>query len=213
MGVPLRTLYGQTELLGAYTLHPARRRRSRHHRRCRWPTASRSASTSRTPTASARSSCAIPTCSSAITRTEGHRRRHARRLDAFRRCRLFQRRQAARRHRPHQGSRRDRARRPLLAAIHREQAEILALYRRGRGAGRRPRLSGGDDLHPLFDRLEMGGEEPHLVHDLHRSRLAARGLRAAAQGGRERSTPHCRRRSASPSSCCSTRSSTPTTAS
>ncbi len=33
MGVPLRTLYGQTELLGAYTLHPMRRGRPRHDRR------------------------------------------------------------------------------------------------------------------------------------------------------------------------------------
>ena len=33
MGVPLRTLYGQTETLGAYTLAPGRRRRSRHHGR------------------------------------------------------------------------------------------------------------------------------------------------------------------------------------
>ena len=33
MGVPLRTLYGQTELLGAYTLHPFGPGRSRHHGR------------------------------------------------------------------------------------------------------------------------------------------------------------------------------------
>ena len=33
MGVPLRTLYGQTELLGAYTLHPAGQGRSGHDRR------------------------------------------------------------------------------------------------------------------------------------------------------------------------------------
>ena len=69
---------------------------------------------------------------------------------------------------------------------HREQAEILALYRRDRGARRRPRRAGGDDLHPLLDHLEMGGEEPDLVHHLYRPRLAARGLRAAAQGGRNR---------------------------
>ncbi len=69
---------------------------------------------------------------------------------------------------------------------HREQAEILALYRRDRGAGRRPRRAGGDDLHPLLDHLEMGGEEPDLLHHLHRPRLAAGGLRAAAQGGRDR---------------------------
>ncbi len=140
------------------------------------------------------------------------RRRHQGRLDAFRRCRLFQRQQAARRDRPHQGSRRDLARRALLAAISREQAEILALHRRGRGARRGPRKARGDDLHPLLDHLEMGGEEAHLVYDLHRPRLAPRSLRAGAEGGRDRSTPRCRRRSASRDSCCSTRSSTPTTA-
>ena len=69
---------------------------------------------------------------------------------------------------------------------HREQAEILALHRRDRGAGRRPRRAGGDDLHPLLDHLEMGGEEPHLVHHLYRPRLAAGSLCAAAQGGRNR---------------------------
>ena len=104
------------------------------------------------------------------------RRRHEGRLDAFRRRRLFQRQQAARGDRPHQGSRRDLARRTLLAAISRKQAEILALYRRDRGARRRPRRAGGDDLHPLLDHLEMGGEEPHLVHDLYRPLLASRSL-------------------------------------
>ena len=84
--------------------------------------------------------------------------------------------EAARRHRPHQGSRRDLARRALLAAIYREQAEVLALHRRSRGARRRPRGAGGDDLHPLLHHLEMGGEEPDRVHDLYRPRLAPRGL-------------------------------------
>jgi len=43
-----------------------------------------------------------------------------------------------------------------------------------------------DDLHPLLDHLEMGGEETYLVHHLHRPRLAARSVRLAAQGGRKR---------------------------
>jgi long-chain acyl-CoA synthetase len=63
---------------------------------------------------------------------------------------------------------------------------ILALHRRNRGAGRRPRRAGGDDLHPLFHHLEMGGEEPDFVHDLYRSGLAAGGVCTAAQGGRDR---------------------------
>ena len=114
------------------------------------------------------------------------RRRHEGWLDAFRRCRLFQRQQAARGHRPHQGSRRDLARRALLAAISGKQAEVLALHRRNRRARRRPRRAGGDDLHPLLDHLEMGGEEPHLVHDLHRPLLPSRSLCAGAQGSRNR---------------------------
>ena len=55
-----------------------------------------------------------------------------------------------------------------------------------RGARRRPRRARGDDLHPLLDHLEMGGEEPDRVHHLHRPRLAAGSLRAAAQGSRNR---------------------------
>jgi long-chain acyl-CoA synthetase len=46
--------------------------------------------------------------------------------------------------------------------------------------------AGRDALHPLLDHLEMGGEEPPHVHDLYRPRLAARGLHPAAAGGRSR---------------------------
>ncbi|MET3301119.1 long-chain acyl-CoA synthetase [Bradyrhizobium japonicum] len=52
------------------------------------------------------------------------------------------------------------------------------------GAG--ARRARGDDLHPLLHHLEMGGEEPPLLHDLQRPRLAARGLHAAPEGGRDR---------------------------
>ncbi len=55
----------------ARRLHPASRwaRPIPTPRACRWPTTSKSASTIRISTASARSWCAIPTCSSATTRT------------------------------------------------------------------------------------------------------------------------------------------------
>ena len=67
MGVPLRQLYGQTELLGAYTLHRARRGGFRHGRR-RLRRRDRDAHRRRrTRTASARSSPAIPTCSPATS--------------------------------------------------------------------------------------------------------------------------------------------------
>ena len=55
-------------------------------------------------------------------------------------------------------------------------------------------------------------KKPHLLHHLHRPRLAAGGLCAAAARKSRPSTPRCRRRSASRASCCSTRNSTPTTA-
>ncbi|KAH2809389.1 hypothetical protein KXV85_005769, partial [Aspergillus fumigatus] len=112
--------------------------------------------------------------------------RHQGRLDAFRRCRLLQRRRPARGDRPHQGPGGNLARRALLAAISREQAEILAQHRRGRGAGRRTRRTRGDDLHPLLHHLEMGGEEPPRLHYLYRPVLAARSVCDAAKGGRSR---------------------------
>ena len=60
MGVPLRQLYGQTETLGAYTVHRAGRREPGHASASPSTTGSRPASTSRTPTASARSSTRHP---------------------------------------------------------------------------------------------------------------------------------------------------------
>ena len=68
MGVPLRTLYGQTELLGRLHAASAPARSILIPPAFRWPPTSRSASTTPTSTASARSWCAIPTCSWATTR-------------------------------------------------------------------------------------------------------------------------------------------------
>ena len=85
---------------------------------CRWPTTSRSASTTPTSTASARSWCAIPTCSSATTRIR--KPRAADMKDGWMHsgdAGYFNDKQAARGDRPHQGSRGDLARRALLAAI------------------------------------------------------------------------------------------------
>ena len=69
MGVPLRTLYGQTELLGAYTLHPEGEVDPDTTGVADGRQTSKSASTIPISTASARSWCATPTCSSATTRT------------------------------------------------------------------------------------------------------------------------------------------------
>ena len=186
MGVPLRTLYGQTEMLGAYTLHPFGKV---DPDTTGVPMAADIEVRVDNPDVNGVGEIVVrhPNMYPRLLQESGSLgRRHEGRLDALRRRRIFQRRQAACRHRPHQGSRRDLARRALLAAISGEQAEVLALRRRGRGARRRPRHAGGDDLYPLLDHLEMGGEEPHLVHDLHRPLLAPRGLRAVAQGGRRR---------------------------
>ncbi len=129
MGVPLRTLYGQTELLGAYTLHPEgkvdpdttgvvmadsieiRIEAAGQPGRRR----DRGAPSQHVPRL--------------LQEPGSFRGRHQGRLDALGRRRLFQRYEAAGRDRPHQGSRRDLARRALLAAIYREQAEVLALHR------------------------------------------------------------------------------------
>ena len=118
-------------------------------------------------TASAKSSPGTRICSPAITRTT----RQPKPICAMAGCipatrAISSQDRPSRRHRPHQGPRRDRARRPLLAAIHREQAEILALYRRGGDPRRGPRLSRRDDLHPLLHPVEMGGEAAHRLHHL-----------------------------------------------
>ena len=135
MGVPLRQLYGQTELLGAYTLHRVGE--------VDFDTVGVAFGDDielRVDKPDANGVGEI------VTRhpnmfpgyyVNDLRRRPAGRLAAHRRCRLFQRQQAAGGDRPHQGHRGDRARRALLAAIHREQAEVQPLRRRGRGARRR----------------------------------------------------------------------------
>ena len=55
-------------------------------------------------------------------------------------------------------------------------------------------------------------KKPHRVHDLHRPRLAPRSLRAAAPGGRNGQRHAAAGAAHLANSCCSTRSSTPTTA-
>jgi long-chain acyl-CoA synthetase len=58
------------------------------------------------------------------------------------------------------------------------------------------------------DRQQMGGAQPHRLHHLFRPRGPAAGAGPAARERSRRSTPPCRRRSSCGSSCCSTRSST-----
>ena len=134
MGVPLRQLYGQTELLGAYTVHrpedvnfdTRRGALRRDHRDA--------SSTSPTRTASARSSRATPTCSAAISAwTEVADLRDgwlhtgdAGYFDKAGHLVVIDRIKDIADHQPW---------RPVQPAIHREQAEVQPLCRRGRGAG------------------------------------------------------------------------------
>jgi long-chain acyl-CoA synthetase len=147
MGVPLRQLYGQTELLGAYTLHRAddvnfdtvgtrlRRDDRAAHPRTR-------------PERGGRDRDAAP---QHVPRLPGRGggRGHARGLAAHGRRRLLRQGRAPGGDRPHQGHRRDERGRALQPAVHREQAQVLALCRRGRGARRRAAVPGRHDLHPL----------------------------------------------------------------
>ena len=95
---------------------------------------------------------------------------------------------------------------------HREQAEILALHRRDGGARRRPRRARGDDLHPLSRSSRNGRRRTgSRSRPTPTSPRVPRSTRCCARRSKP-STPRCRRRSASRASCCSTRSSTPTTA-
>jgi len=94
MGVPLRTLYGQTELLGAYTLH-------RFGKVDPDTTGVAMADNIEiridNPDIHGVGEIVVrhPTCSWATTRALKLRRRYERRLDAVGRCRLFQRRQGS----------------------------------------------------------------------------------------------------------------------
>ena len=212
MGVPLRTLYGQTETLGAYTLHPE---------------GEVDPDTTGVPMSKEIEIHIdhpdIHGVGEIMVRHPNmflgyYRNPEASAADIedgwlhFRRCRIFQRQKTACRHRPHQGSREDFARRALLAAISREQVEVLALYRRGGCARRRAGDAGGDDLHPLFDHLEMG--EKNRTTFTTYTDLASRPeiyalLRKEVEAVNA-TLPVAQRISAS---SCSTRSSTPTTAS
>jgi acyl-CoA synthetase (AMP-forming)/AMP-acid ligase II len=70
-------------------------------------------------------------------------------------------------------------------AVPRERAEILALRGRGGGARRRAVAACGDDPHSVPDRRQVDGAKSHRRHHLHRPLRQAAGAVAAAGGGGE----------------------------
>ena len=115
MGVPLRQLYGQTELGGAYTLHPSG---DVDFDTVGVPFADDIEVRIDNPDDNGVGEIVArqPNMFLGYYKNEEASAADIQgRLDALRRRRLFQRRQAPRRHRPDQGPRQDLARRPLLA--------------------------------------------------------------------------------------------------
>ena len=75
-----------------------------------------------------------------------------------------------------------RGRKPLLAPVRREQAQVQSLHPRGGGLRRgRGALRDGDDRHRHGERRAVGRTPPHPLHDLHRPGPAARGERPRAR--------------------------------
>ena len=179
IGVPLRTLYGQTELFRAYTLHPSPRS-IRIPPACRWQPISRSASTTPMSTASAKSSSVIPTCISALQESGSLGRRHERRLDAFGDAGIPTP-TAARRHRPHQGSRQT-SRGERFSPQYLENKLKFSLHRRDcvLGAGRDTLAAIICIRYSIISKWaeKIASRSPPIP-----TLLASRGLCAAAQGG------------------------------
>ena len=190
------------------------RRSTATARACR-STTPRCASPTRTKVASARSSPAMPACSRATSATMRRPARcpRRRRLAAHRRRRLPRRQGSADGHRPGQGHRPDRERCQVQPAVHREQAQVLALCRRVRRARPgRPFLAAIVCIR--YSMVAKWAEaQPDRLHQLPEPRGPSARRRAARPTRSRRSMPCCPSRSESAASSRSTRSSTPTTAS
>ena len=102
------------------------------------------------------------------------------RLAPLRRRRLPRRGRPPGRHRPPQGRDEARRRDAVLAAVHREPAQVLPLREGGGGGRQGPPVPHRHALHRHGRRREVGREEQALVHDLHRPLRQARGLRPGA---------------------------------
>ena len=119
-------------------------------------------------------------------------------------------------HRPRPGRGAAGERDDLRPQVPREQAQVLPLHQGGGVRGRRPALRGRAAQHRPGLGGQLGGAARARLHELHRPRPEARGLRADPPGGACGSTGACGRTTPcgarrSGGSCCSTRSSTRTT--
>jgi len=199
-------LYGQTEMLGAYTLHPFGRS-IRIPPAWRWRPISNSASTTPTSTPARVGEivrAAPPTCSSATTRIpeasaadikDGWM--HSGDAGLFHGDSSSSSSTASRiSPRPRRGERFSPQYLENKLKFSPYIAETVVL-----GAGRDALAA--MHLHSIFDHFEMGGREPHLVHDLHRLPRAG-SLYAVAQGGRRLNATLAAAQRIS-ASCCSTR--------
>ena len=216
MGVPLRKLYGQTELLGAYTLHPRRRRRLRT--RVGVPMADDIEIRIDNPDDNGVGEIVArhPNMFVGYYKNRGGHRAPTSRDGwmHYRRRRLLQRRRAPRRHRPHQGSRR----RPRAASASRRNiienklkfspyvAEAVVL-----GAGR-------DYLAAIicirFSIVSKWAEKNRISFTTYTDLSARPEVYALLRKEVESVNATLPRGAAHlAASCCSTRSSTPTTAS
>ena len=199
MGVPLKQIYGQTEI--ADQLHPPR---GIAFHTVGEPIPETELRISEEGEILSRS----PSVFLGYYKNEGDARGARRRLAPLRRRRLSRRRRPARRRRSPEGRDAALGRDPLLAAVHREPAQVLALREGGRRLGKdRPYLT-------AMLCIDMGvvgkwAERSKLaIHDLHRPKPEVYDLMQRAVdevNGTPPAPP------ASTSSCCSTRSSTPTT--
>ena len=188
--------------------------RLRQLRRCSSPTA-RSGSKHRTSRASARSSPAMPACSKATSATRRRSREtltedgwmrtgDAGYFDAKGRLVVIDRVKDIATHQPC---------RALLAPVHREQAQVLALTSASAwcwattGPGSPPSCASATRWWRNGPKAAGSASPP--------TRTSPPTPRSAScwQARSRRSTPACPKASASAASCCSTRSSTPTTAS
>ena len=176
LGVPLRQLYGQTEMLGAYTIHRATTSTS-----IRWASpstpASRSAST--TPDANGLGEIVArhPNMFLGYYGIAAHRRDLRDGWLHTGDAGYFDADGPPGRHRPREGPRHHRRRHRFSPQYIENKLKFSPYVAEAVVLGDGAPLSRGDGLHPLPDRRQMGGAAAHRLHHLHRPGGQARGLR------------------------------------